>query len=111
MSDGPPTPVNTVPPFGTRNGICPVIRPYRVGVQTADGEWASVGTANMDNRSLYLNYEVNCLVYDSAVVAELEEAFLQDLEWSVRLDPKVYATRPFAAKLAENAARLMSPVL
>ena len=76
-----------------------------------DSEWASMGTANMDNRSLYLNYEVNCLVYDSAVVAELEEAFLQDLEWSVRLDPKVYATRPFAAKLAENAARLMSPVL
>jgi cardiolipin synthase A/B len=76
-----------------------------------DGEWASVGTANTDNRSLYLNYEVNCLVYDPAVVAELEAAFLRDLEWSVRLDPGIYAARPLAAKLAENAARLMSPVL
>ncbi len=76
-----------------------------------DGEWASVGTANLDNRSLYLNYEVNCLVYDPVVVAALEEQFLKDLEWSVRLDPGVYVTRPLASRLAENAARLLSPVL
>jgi cardiolipin synthase len=76
-----------------------------------DGEWASVGTANTDNRSLHLNYEVNCLVYDAAAVAELEEHYLNDLEWSVRLDPGVFATRPFASRLAENAARLLSPVL
>ena len=76
-----------------------------------DGEWGSMGTANMDNRSLYLNYEVNCLVYDPAVVADMEGAFLKDLEWSVRLDAKVYASRPVAARLAENAARLLSPVL
>jgi cardiolipin synthase len=76
-----------------------------------DGEWASIGTANMDNRSLYLNYEVNALIYDAAVVAEMEAEFLKDLEWSVRLDEKVFAARPFAGRLAENAARLMSPVL
>jgi cardiolipin synthase A/B len=76
-----------------------------------DGEWASVGSANLDNRSLLLNYEVNALVYDAAVVAELEEQFLQDLEWSVRIDPKVFEARPVAARLAENAARLLSPVL
>jgi cardiolipin synthase len=76
-----------------------------------DGEWASVGTANMDNRSLLLNYEVNALVYDPAVVAEMEAAFLRDLEWAVRIDPEVFAKRPRAARLAENAARLLSPVL
>jgi cardiolipin synthase len=76
-----------------------------------DGEWASVGTANADNRSLYLNYEVNCLIYDPAAVEELEQHYLKDLESSVRIDPAVFATRPFASRLAENAARLMSPVL
>jgi cardiolipin synthase len=76
-----------------------------------DGEWASVGTANVDNRSLFLNFEVNCLIYDGKVVAELEEQYVKDLEWSVRLDPAVFAARPFASRLAENAARLMSPVL
>ncbi|MBX9579325.1 MAG: cardiolipin synthase, partial [Gemmataceae bacterium] len=76
-----------------------------------DGEWASVGSANTDNRSLHLNYEVNALLYDPAAVAELEEQFLEDLGWSVELDPAVYATRPLAGRLAENAARLFSPVL
>jgi cardiolipin synthase len=76
-----------------------------------DGEWASVGTANMDNRSLLLNYEVNALVYDPAVVAELEAHFLQDLEWAVRIDPAVFASRPAASRVAENAARLLSPIL
>jgi len=76
-----------------------------------DGEWGSIGTANMDNRSLYLNYEVNALFYDTAAVAEMESEFLKDLERSVQLDEKVFASRPFAGRLAENAARLMSPVL
>jgi cardiolipin synthase len=76
-----------------------------------DGEWASVGTANMDNRSLLLNYEVNCMMYDAAAVAELEDHFLEDLGWSVRLDPAVYGARPLVSRMAENAARLMSPVL
>jgi len=76
-----------------------------------DGEWASVGTANLDNRSLYLNFEVNCLIYDPSAVAELEEAFQRDLSTSVRLDRATYTTRPLAGRLAENAARLLSPVL
>ena len=33
-----------------------------------DGEWASVGSANMDNRSLLLNYEMNCLIYDLSLI-------------------------------------------
>ncbi|MBX9627251.1 MAG: cardiolipin synthase [Gemmataceae bacterium] len=76
-----------------------------------DGEWASVGSANTDNRSLHLNYEANAILYDPAAVAGLEEHYLKDLEESIRLDPAVYATRPLAARLAENAARLFSPVL
>ena len=37
-----------------------------------DGEWASVGSANTDNRSLFLNFELNCQFFDAAVVRELE---------------------------------------
>ena len=76
-----------------------------------DGEWASVGSANTDNRSLFLNFELNCQFFDAGVVRELEDAFLKDLEWSVRIDPAVFATRPLASRLAENACRLFSPVL
>ena len=76
-----------------------------------DGEWASVGSANLDNRSLFLNYELNCLLYDPAAVAELEAEFQKDLDASVRLDKDVFSTRPWAGRMAENAARLFSPVL
>jgi cardiolipin synthase len=76
-----------------------------------DGEWASVGSANTDNRSLFLNFEANCQLFDPALVAELEEYYLRDLEVSVRLEKGAFAARPLVARLAENAARLFSPVL
>ena len=34
-----------------------------------DDEIASVGTANMDNRSFTLNFEVNAFIYDEAIAA------------------------------------------
>jgi cardiolipin synthase len=80
-------------------------------VMLVDGEWASVGSANLDNRSLYLNFEVNCLIYSPAAVEELEKAFRQDLADSILLDPKVYEQRPLPGRLVENASRLLSPVL
>jgi cardiolipin synthase len=80
-------------------------------VVLVDGQWASVGTANLDNRSLHLNFEVNCLIYSPQAVAELEAAFLRDVQTAIRLDRAVYARRPFAGRLLENACRLLSPVL
>ena len=44
-------------------------------------------------------------------VKELERAFLADLEKSVRLERAVFARRPFSTRLAENACRLLSPIL
>jgi cardiolipin synthase len=80
-------------------------------VVLVDGEWASVGTANFDNRSLHLNFEVNSLIYSPQAVAELEAAFEHDLEDAIRLERHVYNRRPFAGRLLENACRLLSPVL
>ena len=80
-------------------------------VVLVDGQWASVGTANLDNRSLYLNFEVNCMIYSPAAVSILEEAFRRDLQDSIRVDRGVFARRPFAARLLENACRLLSPIL
>jgi cardiolipin synthase len=76
-----------------------------------DDDWASVGSANLDNRSLYLNFEVNCLIYSSAAVAQLGDAFQRDLHGSIRLDRHVFARRPPAGRLLDNACRLLSPIL
>jgi cardiolipin synthase len=76
-----------------------------------DGDGASIGSANLDNRSHYLNFEANCLIYSRSVVAELEAAYLTDLRDAIRLKPTAFAERPLAARLVENACRLLSPVL
>ncbi len=80
-------------------------------VVLVDDDWASVGTANLDNRSMYLNFEVNCLIYSQQAVAELAAQFERDLATAIRLEGAVYAQRPFAGRLLENACRLLSPVL
>ncbi len=80
-------------------------------VLIVDDRWASVGSANFDNRSLYLNFEMNCLFDSEAVVAELEQAFLRDMAVSICVDPAGFEKRPFVSKLAENTCRLLSPVL
>jgi cardiolipin synthase len=76
-----------------------------------DDVWSSIGTANFDNRSLLLNFEVTCLIESAEVQANLERAFLRDLEASIRLDLETFRRRPFVAKMAENGCRLLSPVL
>jgi cardiolipin synthase len=76
-----------------------------------DGEWASVGSANLDNRSLHLNFEANCLIYSSKMTSELEEVFLDDLATSVRLDRHIFPARPWPSRLMDSACRLMSPIL
>lgn len=76
-----------------------------------DGQWGFVGSANLDNRSLYLNFEAGCILHTPARVKELEDSFLRDLEDSEPLDERVYSRRSFPVRLAENACRLLSPVL
>jgi cardiolipin synthase len=76
-----------------------------------DGRWASVGTVNLDNRSLLLNFELACLFHTPKVVAQLEQQFVDDLQDAVRIDPKVFARRPLGGRVLENVARLFAPVL
>jgi cardiolipin synthase len=76
-----------------------------------DGQWAMVGSANLDNRSLHLSFEAGCALYTPALVAELEEQFERDLKDSVRLEAKVFARRSYVSRLTENACRLLSPLL
>lgn len=76
-----------------------------------DDGWASVGSANFDNRSLLLNFEMTCLIQAKESVDNLETAFLHDLSQSIRVNAVEYAGRGFVGRMTENACRLMSPVL
>lgn len=89
---------------------------YKKGMMHAktiliDDDWATVGTANFDNRSMFLNFEVNCVLYSQPAVAILEQAFERDFADAQRLEMSSFGARPFLGRLAENACRLMSPIL
>jgi cardiolipin synthase A/B len=76
-----------------------------------DDEFVSIGSANLDNRSMYLNFEANCLIYSPIVAKELEALLVQDFADAVEIEPKKYAERGLSERLAENACRLFSPIL
>jgi len=45
-----------------------------------DGNYATLGTANIDYRSFFLNYELNFFSYNSDFCQKLQELFLDDLK-------------------------------
>lgn len=51
-------------------------------IMTIDHTFASVGTTNLDARSLLFDYEVNTFIYDEAVTQQLEAIFAKDRDYS-----------------------------
>lgn len=76
-----------------------------------DEEITSVGTANIDIRSLNLNFEINAFIYDSIIAKELNSAFEEDLEHSTLLTWEDYQKRSKWIRFKESISRLLSPIL
>ncbi|HSH23200.1 MAG TPA: phospholipase D-like domain-containing protein, partial [Acidimicrobiales bacterium] len=70
-------------------------------VIVADDDWANVGTANFDNRSLALQDEMNCSVIDRGIVTELEKDFLDDFDASEEIDIDRWRQRPLRSRAYE----------
>ncbi|MBE3555179.1 MAG: cardiolipin synthase, partial [Thermicanus sp.] len=80
-------------------------------VLLCDDEIVSVGTANMDIRSFYLNFEVNALIYRREAVQKVAAQFEQDFQMSEFLDLETYQKRPWHRHFMESIARLFSPIM
>jgi cardiolipin synthase A/B len=76
-----------------------------------DGETAIFGTANYDDRSFLLNFEVSVLVYDVDFAGELEALCRIYERQSELLSAEAWRARPAWQRLAENAADLAAPLL
>ncbi len=66
-----------------------------------DGSWATIGTANLDYRSLFVNYEINLATRDPSLCEQLAGQFMADLEDSEEISKRQWATRPWSEHLAE----------
>ena len=78
---------------------------------SVDGQWSLVGSANLDSRSLALNFEAGLAVADQRIAAQLERQFEQDAGDSIAIDPIAWEFRPVWRSLAENTFRMFSPIL
>jgi cardiolipin synthase len=76
-----------------------------------DDELAIVGSANMDNRSFRLNFEVIAAAYDPAQNAALATAFERDLESATPMTLGEFAKLRWRTRLGQASARLLSPLL
>jgi cardiolipin synthase len=76
-----------------------------------DGEFSSVGSANMDTRSFEDNFELSALIYDRAVAARLEAGYEADLRSSRPVTLEEWEARSDWNGALESLARLLSPVL
>ncbi|MEW8969382.1 MAG: cardiolipin synthase [Mesobacillus sp.] len=52
---------------------------YHAKVLMVDDEVCDIGTANFDKRSMFLNYELNCLIYDSDFIKTVKRILTEDI--------------------------------
>jgi cardiolipin synthase len=76
-----------------------------------DEVFSTVGTTNLDFRSLETNFEVNAFIYDEKFTAELEKQFKADLQKSRELKLDEWRQRKWHFKLRESLAHLVSPLM
>lgn len=96
-------------PFGVK------LYRYKLGflhqkVILVDDQLACVGTANLDNRSFRLNFEISGLSSDKAFIDEVAHMLELDFEHSEAVKVTDFTDAKFGFRLACRAARLMAPV-
>jgi len=78
---------------------------------TVDGAFSLFGSVNLDPRSFRLDLEITLAVYDAEFTAALWQLQQLYLDRSALLDLSTCAARSRLERLAENAARLVGPLL
>ncbi|KQL51940.1 cardiolipin synthase [Alkalicoccobacillus plakortidis] len=80
-------------------------------VLVVDERVSSVGTANIDQRSFKLNFEVNAFIYDSSIARQLIRDFAEDVNVSTLVTTELYEARGKRVRFKESISRLLSPIL
>ena len=78
---------------------------------TVDGEVCSIGTLNLDMRSLRINKELMIWVYDKTVAGHSEQLFLDDLADCRELSLEEVRGWSRARRFRNSTARLLSNLL
>jgi cardiolipin synthase len=78
---------------------------------TVDGQWSTVGTANIDRLSLTGNYEINVEVIDADLARNLEEIYEVDESNCIELTAGEWEARDLHRRFTELLLRPLRPLL
>jgi cardiolipin synthase A/B len=78
---------------------------------TIDGQWSTIGTANIDRISLQGNYEINMEVFHPGVARQMEEIFAIDSSNVVELTLDDWKRRHAMVKFSETVLTPLRPLL
>ncbi|MEP2777153.1 MAG: cardiolipin synthase [Luteolibacter sp.] len=75
-----------------------------------DNDFACVGSANMDNRSFRLNFEIILAVRDETFASSVRTMFEMDFANSGKIPTDEYTSKPFHIRLMSRISRLLAPI-
>jgi len=76
-----------------------------------DGELAMIGSANLDMRSFWINFECTLLVYDAPFAQRVRDLHKKYLGESTEVSKPQWDKRTWAQNLRDNSAQLLAPLL
>lgn len=76
-----------------------------------DGRWSTIGSMNLDNRSLALNDESTLMVLDHGIGKQMEAIFLDDLRHAEEIRVEEFRGRGWTQRVAEHGARVVARLL
>ena len=81
-------------------------------IMMVDGRFCTVGSTNLDARSLRYDYEVNALIINNQVTQELQDMFMRDTQKSILLTPEEWdKVRPGWQMFRGWFAQLFTPFM
>lgn len=80
-------------------------------IMVVDHLLGTVGSANLDMRSFYSNFEITAVLLHPEVISSLAAGFEKDLKHSEYIEPIQFRKRGRIVKLGEELCKLLSPLL
>ena len=80
-------------------------------VMMIDDDFCTVGTANLDSRSLRYDYETNAFIFDKQVTKQLTDLFETDLENCTKMTPDYWKQKSGWKKFTGWFGNLLTPFL
>lgn len=80
-------------------------------VFAVDGEFATVGTINLDYRSLYLHFENGVFMYNADCISDIYRDFANTFEISQRISLEECRATSLSVRVLRSVLRLLAPLM